>query len=257
MRRNKHRGEQKARMPMATEDRHFPFEQVSDERLRQAVQILTTEHFTLQSARSNAIAETNGRLAIYLGTLSSALIALAFVGQISGLGEAFRVFALILLPAILVLGLATAGRLVQSNRQDLLYGVGINRVRHFYVELVPELGDYFVQSVHDDFEGGLQSMGLLPRAHMQQWVSVSVLVAALNALVAGVLAGLLITWVGALPLPMGAVGGVAVGFIVLQVEAALGSRAISRFQRFVTPRFPSPPPPSRRSQTAAARPAQP
>ena len=240
---------------MTTEDRHFPFEQVSDERLRQAVQILTTEHFTLQSARGNVIAETNGRLAIYLGTLSSALIALAFVGQISGLGEAFHVFALILLPALLVLGLATAGRLLQSNREGLLYGAGINRVRHFYVELVPELGDYFVQSVHDDFEGGLQSMGLLPRAHMQQWVSVPVLVAALNALVAGVLAGLLISWMGAVAFPVAVVGGVAVGFVVLQVEAALGSRAISRLERFVTPRFPTPPP-SRR-QTSAAQPARP
>jgi len=243
---------------MATEDRHFPFEQVGDERVRQAVQILTTEHFTLQSARGNVIAETNGRLAIYLGTLSSALIALAFVGQISRLGEAFRVFALILLPTLLVLGLATAGRLLQSNRQELLYAVGINRVRHFYVELVPELGDYFVQSVHDDWDGSLLSMGLLPQAHMQQWVSVPVLVAALNALVAGVLAGLLISWVGAVALPVAVAGGVAVGFVVLQVEAALGSRAISRLQRFVTPRFPSPPPPSRRRrQTAAARRAQP
>ena len=235
---------------MATEDQHLPFEQMGDERLRQAVLILTTEHFTLQSARGNVIAETNGRLAIYAGTLSSALIALAFVGQISGLGEAFRVFALILLPVLLLLGLATGGRLIQSNRQDLLYGAGINRVRHFYVELVPELGDYFVQSVYDDFDGQLLSMGLLPRAHMQQWVSAPVLVAALNALVAGVLAGLLLSWVGAVPLLVSVAGGVAVGFVVMQVEGALGSRAISRLQRFVTPRFPSPSQPSRRRQMA-------
>jgi hypothetical protein len=245
---------QKERVSMTTEDRHFPFEQVGGEQLRQAVQILTTEHFTLQSARGNVTAETNGRLAIYLGTLSSALIALAFVGQISRLGDAFHVFALILLPALLVLGLATAGRLLQSNRQDLLYAAGINRVRHFYVELIPELGDYFVQSVHDDFEGELQSMGLLPRAHWQQVISVPVLVAALNALVAGVLVGLLMSWVGTVALPVAVVGGIAVGFVVLQIEGALGSRAISRLERFVTPRFPSPPPPSRhRRQTVAAR----
>jgi len=84
------------------------------------------------------------------------------------------------------------------------------------------------------------------------------LVAALNALVAGVLAGLLISWMGAVPLLAAVAGGVAVGFVVMQIEAALGSRAISRLERFVTPRFPSPPPPSRpRRQTAAARRAQP
>ena len=46
-----------------------------------AVTALTTEHFNLQSARMGTITEANGRATLYLGTLSSAVIAIAFVGQ--------------------------------------------------------------------------------------------------------------------------------------------------------------------------------
>jgi hypothetical protein len=45
---------------------------------RQSIlQFMTTEHFTLQTARGVANAEISSRLQLYLGTLSSAIIALA------------------------------------------------------------------------------------------------------------------------------------------------------------------------------------
>jgi hypothetical protein len=69
-----------------------------------AIQILTTEHFTVQAARANTVAETNGRIGIFLGTVSSTLIALAFVGQMSSLGMPFQVFTLMLLPTLVFLG---------------------------------------------------------------------------------------------------------------------------------------------------------
>ena len=65
---------------------------MSDAQTARAIQILTTEHFTLQGARANTVSETNGRIAIFLGMVSSTLIALAFVGQIASLGLAFQVF---------------------------------------------------------------------------------------------------------------------------------------------------------------------
>ena len=45
-----------------------------------ALTALTTEHFNLQTARMGTIAEANGRSTLYLGALSSATIAIAFVG---------------------------------------------------------------------------------------------------------------------------------------------------------------------------------
>ena len=41
-----------------------------------ALTALTTEHFVLQSARMATISEANGRATLYLGTLSSATIAI-------------------------------------------------------------------------------------------------------------------------------------------------------------------------------------
>ena len=46
----------------------------------------------------------DGRISIFLGTLSSTLIAVAFVGQISNLGIPFQALALVLLPTLLSSG---------------------------------------------------------------------------------------------------------------------------------------------------------
>ena len=41
-----------------------------------AVTFVTTEHFTLQGARSSTIAEATGRATMFLGTVSGGLVAL-------------------------------------------------------------------------------------------------------------------------------------------------------------------------------------
>ena len=55
---------------------------------------LTTEHFTLQGARSQTMSESASRTTLYIGAVSSTLIALGFIGQVSEVGNAFDVFAL-------------------------------------------------------------------------------------------------------------------------------------------------------------------
>jgi hypothetical protein len=52
-------------------------------RLGPAATFATTEHFNLQTARATTVSEANGRASIYLAALSSNLIALAFIGQMS------------------------------------------------------------------------------------------------------------------------------------------------------------------------------
>jgi hypothetical protein len=51
---------------------------------------LTTEHFTLQGARASVVGETGARSSLYLSAVSSALIALVFVAQVSTIGQTFR-----------------------------------------------------------------------------------------------------------------------------------------------------------------------
>jgi hypothetical protein len=74
---------------------------------------------------------------LYLGTLSSAVIAIAFVGQASELGDAFYLFALLLLPPVFLLGVFSFLRLVQTSIEDMVYAVGSFRIRQYFLGLDP------------------------------------------------------------------------------------------------------------------------
>jgi hypothetical protein len=74
------------------------------------------------TARAVAVSEGNGRTALYVGALSSTLVALALVAQRSPLGEVFFAVALTVLPAVLFLGLVTFVRVLQSSVEDILAG---------------------------------------------------------------------------------------------------------------------------------------
>ncbi len=121
----------------------------------QLVSIMTTEHYTLQTGRAMTISEANGRSSLFVGAVSSGLVALAFVGQISHLGMAFFVSSLVVLPTLLFMGLITFERVLQSGSADFVYAIGINRIRHLYLEYAPQLQPYFIFSPHDDREGEL------------------------------------------------------------------------------------------------------
>jgi len=96
---------------------------------------LTTEHFTLQGARSQTMSESASRTTLYIGAVSSALIALGFIGQVSDVGDAFKVFALTALPTVYLLGAFTFIRLVECGAEDFRYGLAINRIRGYYRQL--------------------------------------------------------------------------------------------------------------------------
>src|SRR6266536_6253066 len=113
---------------------HLPMELSS-----QLVTMMTTEHYNLQTGRSMTISEANGRSSLFVGAVSSGLVALAFVGQISQLGTAFFVFSLVVLPTLLFMGLITFQRVMQSGLADVTYARGINRIRHLYLEYAPEM----------------------------------------------------------------------------------------------------------------------
>lgn len=85
---------------------------------------LTTEHFTLQGARSQTMSESSARASVYLFSVSSALVALGFVVQISEVGDVFNVFALAVLPTLYLLGSVTFVRMVECGAEDFRYGSG-------------------------------------------------------------------------------------------------------------------------------------
>jgi hypothetical protein len=122
-----------------------------------ALAILSTEHTSLLSNRSNLWNESFSRAALFLSVLSAGVIALSLIGTER---PDFQVFALILLPVTLFIGLTTFVRIDDSNREELRWVVAMNRLRHAYVSMVPELGDRFVSGVTDDLDGLLLSYGL-------------------------------------------------------------------------------------------------
>lgn len=150
---------------------------------------LTTEHFALQGARSSTIAESSARSALYLGSLSASLISLGFVAQVSATGDAFRVFALVVLPTVFLLGLFTFVRQVESMTEDLLYGRAINRIRSYYIERAGPEARYFMFPAYDDAIGVLLNMGLAP-TKWQLYLTAASAIAVVNSVVGGAALGL-------------------------------------------------------------------
>ena len=158
---------------------------VADEPNRQELlSALTTEHFTLQGARSQTVSESTGRATLYVMSVSSTLIALGFLAQISEVGDAFEVFALTVLPTLYVLGLFTYFRLVESAAEDFLYGRAVNRIRHYYLELAGEERRLFLLSGYDDARGVLANMGLRP-SRWQIFFTTASMVTVINSVVGG------------------------------------------------------------------------
>ena len=122
-----------------------------------ALQILSTEHWSLLAGRSLAYNEAFTRAGMFLTALSASMVAIAFVAQADRAGSAFPTFTLILLGFDLFVGLTTYLRLVETTREDLRSVQGMNRIRHAYLEMVPGLAPYFVSSDRDDLAGILMT----------------------------------------------------------------------------------------------------
>lgn len=120
---------------------------------------MTTEHFTLQSARGIINGEIMSRVSIYFMTLSSVLIATAFLSQAPEMGELFVLFLAIAFPVVLLLGFFTLARLMMLSGMDAVYIRAINRIRHFYIRAAPEARVFLLFPPYDDDQSVLKYGG--------------------------------------------------------------------------------------------------
>jgi hypothetical protein len=193
------------------------------------VQILATEHSSLLATRSMTWNEIFSRASMFITVLSAAVVALALVAQATTFGSGFRLFALLVLPVVLLVGVATFLRLGDANTDDFGLVLGMNRLRHAYLELAPELEPYFVTSHHDDMAGLTQSYGLSSHAGLSRALSATPnLVAIIDAVVFGVLVALITQL-------LGTPDAVAV---TIGASAVLVAQWRTRVWRRVQPRFP-------------------
>jgi len=152
-----------------------------------AVTFVTTEHFTLQGARSSTVAEATGRASIFLGTVSGGLVALGLIGTAAGVGAAFYAFGLILLSTLAFVGIVTFDRVLQSGIEDVGYAARIARLRGYYFRYAPELVGYLL-SVPPAQRLRMQG---LRGGRWQGFLTVAGMVAVVTAVLAGSAAGLL------------------------------------------------------------------
>ncbi len=208
------------------------------------MQILATEHWSLLATRSLSYTESFSRVSMFLSVLSGAVIALALIAQADRFGETFVLIAILLLSVVIFVGVATTARLMTINRDDMRWVIGMNRLRHAYLEMHPELEPYFISGRYDDLRGVLLTLGLdsMPRrsrmtlVHGMQTlpgmlsVIVSVVAAALGALVVVALSG-----------PKEAAVAVAVaGFLISFAAFSVWGRRAVRYRTVLTPRFARP-----------------
>jgi hypothetical protein len=218
-------------------------------RLGPTATFATTEHFNLQTARAITVSEANGRAGIYLAALSSNLIALAFIGQVSRLGEAFYAFALILLPVLSFVGAVTFLRLVQISIEDIAYAHRIALLRGFYLRLSPELEPYIVVARGARSAPSSSRERLEPNA-WQLTLTTAGMVAVVNSVVAAACVGLVLEAAGVDPLGIPLAAGAVIGAGAFSLHERHHRRALDAYSPEAVDRAAIFLPPSQPAHTA-------
>jgi hypothetical protein len=100
---------------------------------------LTTEHFVLQTAASTTVTEASARASLYLMTLTSSLVAIGFTSGTQALAPLVST----VIPVIVVLGIFTIVRLVDTGVNNVALQTSIAHIRSFYRTLSPDAPSYF------------------------------------------------------------------------------------------------------------------
>jgi hypothetical protein len=147
------------------------------------ISALTTEQFVLQAARSANVGEMTGRGTIYMGAVSSSLIALGFLAQVV---THLDPFVAAVLPAVFLLGEFTFAALVRNTLENLVLLGQMQRIRGYYRTLVPEADQFFGQAAEDErYTAAMATVGLRTRPAGMLFTGASV-VAAINSMVGGI-----------------------------------------------------------------------
>ena len=190
-----------------------------DDPRQAAVSFITTEHFTLQGARSSTISESTARASIFLASVSGGLVAFGLIATAARVGTAFYAFGLILLPTLAFIGFVTFHRVLQSGIEDLGYAHRIALLRGYYFDNAPELTPYLL-SVAARQRVAVQGLRGGP---WQGFLTVAGMTAVITSVLAGAATGLLAAVISGLSLAAALVTG--------GLCAAAALVALMRYQR--------------------------
>jgi hypothetical protein len=209
------------------------------------LQILSTEHWSLLSARALVYNEAFARAGMFLTFLSASLVALAFVANAMSFDRQFLVLAAILMFVDIAIGLATLGRMLDASVEDLRSIAGMNRIRNAYVRIAPAVAPFLSSGIHDDAPGVLETYGD-PRirtglaAFIHGLTTAGGMILVIDSLLGAALGGIVAIFLGA---DMGgafvAGGGAFLALFLILNRYAYS--VISGFEATSTSRFPTPP----------------
>jgi hypothetical protein len=212
-----------------------------------ALQILTTEHWSLLTARSLVYNEAFARAGMFMTFLTGSLVALGFVSQGSGFGSEFLAIATALLGFDLFIGLATLGRINAASVEEFRSLQGMNRLRHAYLEMVPSLEPYFSSSTYDDLPGVLSIYGPEPAKEfalgdiVHGFTTTPGMIATITSAVGGAFAATLALLLGASS-TLGIVAGFVGFVIIMSIMFMVTYRRFTTVDRHLLEvRFPTPP----------------
>jgi hypothetical protein len=144
---------------MSASDEVSPSSLASDEERERIKEVLMAEYMLLTTMLSTVWTASLTRTSIFLITLSSVGIVLGLAAE-PGLDPGpFRALAIVVLPLVLFLGIATFVRVVQLQREAIVYITGLNRIRRFFQEAAPGSRPYFVLPTYDDERAIFRSPG--------------------------------------------------------------------------------------------------
>ncbi|SCF20442.1 hypothetical protein GA0074695_4315 [Micromonospora viridifaciens] len=193
-----------------------------DAREQGLLSALTTEHFVLQTSRSATITESVGRATVFLSLLSASLIGLGFV---SSSGHLIKPYLGAVLPTLIITGLLTFARLVQTTVENALNLKRIQRIRAYYHRQLAGEHDFFADAVTG--EGNMRTIAAAVGGSATRWdllLTTAAMVGAVNALLIG-LGATLLTGVASGSATFAIALGVVVALVAFAAQLAHIKRA--------------------------------
>jgi hypothetical protein len=209
------------------------------------ISILSTEHWNLLSNRSLAYNEAFTRAGMFLTFLSMSFVALALLAQAIGFGHNFLAVVALVLAFDLVIGLATYGRIMGANLDDLRAVQGMARIRQAYMRIAPGIEPFLSSPVNDDIpalmtvygEPPRSLLGVLPYALMTSGGMIGLIL----AMLAGVFVAVLVLMVGATSEVLVVLVGIIAAALTFIAIVVMTAGMVTRAQAALVTRFPAGP----------------
>jgi hypothetical protein len=214
--------------------------ELSDPRV---ITMLSTEHWSLLTARSLVYNEMFTRGGMFLTLLSASLVALGFVYQGSGGGPEFLGVVVAVLALDLFVGLATLGRIMGASAEEFRALQATARIRHAYLEIAPFVAPYLSTATTDDpdsvleiYGQNVENVGMLVNLGHGLTTMPGMIAVLDAALVGGLVSSVVVALGGDARLAL--VLGIAAGIAAMFASMAYGIRTFSNLSRFSQVRFP-------------------